>query len=1513
MKRSLISQLRPMNTALGARALARRGLVPHASSDPAARFVPSSVDVMDVAKGARAKALGRAQVSPLLAGTTLGARAWGVGSARPPSLALQRRRPLSSAVRAFASDRQWDVDPAFDALLEVHDLQSRLTDARITEETLGAVSRYYPALDIANQIAAACPTLASVCRREVGRLPLPEPARTRLLERFAKGGDVASELVQRAARIRSPSARHEPASEPLGSESFESARALEAAITARDEVVLGRLDDATLQRFASRLTPSALLPLVSTPRAAVERPYVHSSGRGGPPPPPPENPGAKWCEAVFRIWDRGLALRLPGFGDVRGVFGSGRLQDVVPFENLSEQGQSALARLFRRAQLRGERDASVHAMDPLELRDSVGAPTLFALNAFTRTLQALDGAGWTPIDELRGYVSSGRESFEPDLAVAMVRSRAKAIFDMEYSTLSQVAHLPELLDYRTLLERHPPDRVLNLLTRLVSSHRRSLDARQVADLYTLLDSPFPERWVTQASLEALSYLARELKYPIDRLRIGLSAGIVPFGLYPVTTLESNHLAQAVSAYRAEDEPMRARGAADLLSSLQYWSYAAYGFVLSQGVSARLGPLGSASAEAYQDRYTNDRGSQALARSIRNSTARHPAALAVALGTLFRDPTQVLRSCFEDNVDLPHEERERWTAIAETLSALDVQRLSFVIDELDRYPDFESVPVRLEVLSALEGPSSGGALRALLERARAEDPARAEAIIRALWAYAGIEGISDTEVEAVRYAAGAVQGRAAPSSVLFQLIARASMDDPPLDGILAAIDRIGPASASDVSNALRERVDLERAWKIPLDDFDRVDRELEIFVKGSFEPAFQRKEGDVVVAGVRLPVHTRASEDSLVPALIEPTWTPSTLRLYHQVADALAAGQGRRIEGPPGEGKSSVVQFLAAATNRRLRRINMRPSTEPADLLGFYGEGEVKHGAEALAAMGEAGRRRLCKDYGIDVPEDADEQIAALMVAQRRVEWIQGVVVQAMVDGDILLLEEYDLAGPAVLEGALNSVLDKRRSTGRGGERVDAHPDFVLFATGNSVAELGRQEPSAAFRSRLSPVVVHPSTREDFEIYLSERLGTGTTGGPVDRALVRGLADLHHELRTLGETGDLGSGSEVVFTYRDLKKVSDRFNALRGDPRHALSDADLLRREVDEVYCMRFGGAMSARKAAAVLNRSLPASSPRIDFYGALTLEETATEIRVHDVALKKVNPDSDSIPLRDVRLLDTPRIRKARYLMMKALAMKENVLLIGDPGCGKTALAEEMAHLAAQPFYRIVLNETSDHYDLIGARSDRGFEPKQIVVAAPYVKSDPPGLVLIDEANLAREGVLDELNRLFDARELELPTEKAPLVFDEDFKVVLAMNDENLAGRKSLSRPVSNRMTIFVVPPITSEETREIVRAKFSDAAVRPEILDAFSDLHQRVSAAYASGALGAASPSTVFDVSNPRTLFRAVEMFTRTQTSPERVAPRLVEIAQNIYAQSPDPADNQELRRMIMAWLSATLRRGRP
>lgn len=156
------------------------------------------------------------------------------------------------------------------------------------------------------------------------------------------------------------------------------------------------------------------------------------------------------------------------------------------------------------------------------------------------------------------------------------------------------------------------------------------------------------------------------------------------------------------------------------------------------------------------------------------------------------------------------------------------------------------------------------------------------------------------------------------------------------------------------------------------------------------------------------------------------------------------------------GKTTVCQIFASLRSQKLHCVNCHQYTEASDFLG--GLRPVRSSAETSSTATTTASK------------DTD----------RLFEWVDGPLVNAMLQGDAFLLDEISLADDAVLE-RLNSILEPERQlclAERCGENtqedqeeavITATETFRLLATMNPGGDFAKKELSPALRNRFTEI------------------------------------------------------------------------------------------------------------------------------------------------------------------------------------------------------------------------------------------------------------------------------------------------------------------------------------------------------------------------------------------------------------------------------------------------------------
>ncbi len=621
---------------------------------------------------------------------------------------------------------------------------------------------------------------------------------------------------------------------------------------------------------------------------------------------------------------------------------------------------------------------------------------------------------------------------------------------------------------------------------------------------------------------------------------------------------------------------------------------------------------------------------------------------------------------------------------------------------------------------------------------------------------------------------------------------------------------------------------------------QADQELGGVAAALFEAKRPFPEGTktVTVAGVEVAENSRSDRD--VRAVPRKQHSDLVMTRTTQLNLKLMAAAWRQkrpvlLEGPTSSGKTSAVRYLAYKTNSPYRRINLSYFTDVSDLLGKYVGGENRYSKPDLDKMSDAEFAAVSEEYG--VPEGASREVASdqILAAQLKPRWVDGPVIRAMKKGEVLLLDEMNLARPEVLE-RLNSLFDDDGNvvlTEHHNEVIAPDDDFRLFATMNPASYSGRARLSDAMRSRWNNVFAHGLTRSDLTQIMSTVYGSKLPTEEMAK-----LVAVHDNLSRLADEGDIGRQSGgVAFTLRNLFRAADRFVRYSGGE---LSDEATMRREVEELY---LGGLFDPEDVQAVkdiLTAAMPYSGP--DFYEDLELKEDKDTFTIGDVTLAKVNAEHALVPGESARLVMTKRTTQIMYRLAKALDMGENVAMVGARASGKTAMAKMFAMLRGQPYQRQLLSGSTDGMQLIGGYDDTGWKDGLLLDAAR--PENVPGVFVGDEFNLANPALLERLNSVLDdERKIVLAEKEGEEVrLHPQFRFIAAMNPptKEYGGRSKLSKAMQNRFTMIAVPDLDeADEQKEILRALGKAKGVSEAITDTLVDLHMWIQSAYESETLG--------------------------------------------------------------------------
>ncbi|KAL3086989.1 hypothetical protein niasHT_025513 [Heterodera trifolii] len=479
------------------------------------------------------------------------------------------------------------------------------------------------------------------------------------------------------------------------------------------------------------------------------------------------------------------------------------------------------------------------------------------------------------------------------------------------------------------------------------------------------------------------------------------------------------------------------------------------------------------------------------------------------------------------------------------------------------------------------------------------------------------------------------------------------------------------------------------------------------------------------------------------------FTPSVRANMALLASVVATGHFPVLmEGETSAGKTSMVMQLAKMSGNQCFRINNHEHTDVQEYIGSY------------------------------APD-----------ASGRLEFVEGVLLRAVRNGDWIILDELNLAPSAVLE-ALNRLLDDNRElfVSELNITVRAHPRFRLFATQNPVGTYaGRKRLSRAFLSRFMCLQWDALPHAELPHIVQRRCG-------VSPRMAELMAAVLAELKVRRAIGGIFASSDGLMTLRDLFRWGHRMSSALEDG-HAT--ADWRQALADQGYFVlgtRCRTKQDEQVVVDVLQRLVGRQIDIPRLFGADS----------------PYMPPAAALPGLSSAIVLTAQMRRMLILCAEAWRRDEPVLLVGETGCGKTTAVHQFGDLLS-----INCHERTDSSDLLGSirpisaeeGGGDGFRWRDGIVLQAMRRGQR---LLVDEISLAPDSVLERLNSLLEPQRAILLTD-AGAAHQSDgtdssnnsaigdggetvtaaggFQLVATMNPGNDHGKKELSKALRNRFT----------------------------------------------------------------------------------------------------------------------------
>jgi midasin len=431
-------------------------------------------------------------------------------------------------------------------------------------------------------------------------------------------------------------------------------------------------------------------------------------------------------------------------------------------------------------------------------------------------------------------------------------------------------------------------------------------------------------------------------------------------------------------------------------------------------------------------------------------------------------------------------------------------------------------------------------------------------------------------------------------------------------------------------------------------------------------------------------------------------------------------------------------------------------------------------------------------------------------------FVEGSLVKAARNGDWVLLDEINLAAADTLE----SISDLLKDGGGGSillsekgdvERIQAHPNFRVFACMNPATDVGKRDLPVGLRSRFTELYVQSPDAEfnNLLAVVKEYIGHLAIG---DERVCADVAQLYLDAKQLAEAHKLvdGANQKPHFSMRTLTRTLSYVISIAG--------VYGLRRSLFEGFCMSFLTLLDRKSEATLI--------PVIDKYifgASKNVRSLLNQIPKQPTdGLEYVQfkhywmQKGPLVPEDQAHYIITPSVDRNLMNLVRACATRKfPVLIQGPTSAGKTSMIEYLAKKTGHKFVRINNHEHTDLQEYLGTYvSDN--DGKLSFLEGVLVDALRKGhWIVLDELNLAPTDVLEALNRLLDDnRELLIPETQEVVRPHKDFMLFATQNPPGLyGGRKNLSRAFRNRFLELHFDDIPESELGEILKRRCQNIA----------------------------------------------------------------------------------------------------
>ncbi|KAK5118353.1 hypothetical protein LTR62_002866 [Meristemomyces frigidus] len=428
-------------------------------------------------------------------------------------------------------------------------------------------------------------------------------------------------------------------------------------------------------------------------------------------------------------------------------------------------------------------------------------------------------------------------------------------------------------------------------------------------------------------------------------------------------------------------------------------------------------------------------------------------------------------------------------------------------------------------------------------------------------------------------------------------------------------------------------------------------------------------------------------------------------------------------------------------------------------------------------------------------------------------FVEGNIVKAVRNGDWVLLDEINLASPDTLESIVDLLDPTSPSlllTEAGDiKRIQAHPDFRVFAAMNPATDVGKKDLPPGIRSRFTELYIE-SPDKDIKSLQSIVRSYLRSEAAADGAVSLDVSTVYQKILALGQQNKLvdGAGQKPHLSLRTLTRTLSY-------AKH-IAPSCSLRRALYEGFQMSFLtflDAESARSVQPLLEQHLFGKRVNIRAELQKSLRQPSDGHQyIQPYPGSKHWARTGKLALQEEpEYILTPFIRSNLENLVRASSTRQSPILIQGPtSSGKTSMIEYLAKRTGHEFVRINNHEHTDLQEYLGTYIS-GTDGRLHFQEGVLVKALRAGhWIVLDELNLAPTDVLEALNRLLDDnRELLVPETQETIRPHPDFMLFATQNPAGLyGGRKTLSRAFRNRFLELHFDDIPVDELQDILHRR---------------------------------------------------------------------------------------------------------